>query len=75
MTYLGIYTVLDSQVTAEIRVDKYAAAAGTSSVVGFDHFTLKVSGLAGHESMVLSGFVAEDPTRKISIKAKRRAEI
>ncbi len=75
MTYLGNYTTADGQIFAEVKVDKYATAPSTMSVVGLDHFTLKAGGLASERNLVLSGYVAGDPNRKISITASRCAEL
>jgi hypothetical protein len=45
------------------------------SVVGINDFTLRVTGTPAQNEMLLSGYVVEDPSRKITIKAVRRAEL
>ena len=75
MIYVGNFQVDNGAINSTINVKKYAFAPGMSSVVGFDNFNLKVTGTPHANQMVLSGYVVEDPSRKIEIHAVRRAEL
>lgn len=75
MIYVGGYKVENGMIHANISVKKYANVPGMSSVVGFDDFNLKLTGKPERSSMVLSGYVVEDPSRNITIHAVRRAEL
>ena len=75
MIYIGTFRVENGAIHADISVKKYAHSAGMSSVVGFDNFNLRLTGKPDPNSMVLSGYVVEDPSRKISIRTVRRAEL
>lgn len=75
MIYVGNFRVSNGTIDADINVKKYANVPGMSSVVGFNDFNLKVSGKPDASSMVLAGYVIEDPSRKITIRADRRAEL
>ena len=75
MIYVGSFNVEYGVVHADINVKKYAHVPGMSSVVGMDSFNLKVTGTPAQNEFLLSGFVVEDPSRKITIKATRRAEL
>lgn len=75
MIYVGSFKVEGGQIHATLNVKKYADIPGMVSVVGLNDFNLKVTGMPAHDVMHLSGFVMEDPTRKIAIKATRRAEL
>ena len=75
MIYVGSFKVENGVIHSEINVKKYAHAQGIASVVGLDNFNLKVTGNPAQNEMVLSGHVVGDPTRKITIKAVRRAEL
>jgi hypothetical protein len=75
MIYVGSFKVENGVIHAEINVKKYADVQGMSSVVGLNNFNLKVTGTPAQNEMVLSGHVVEDPARKITIKAVRRAEL
>ena len=74
MIYVGNYKVENGAIHAEINVRKYANVPGMASVVGLDSFNLKVSGTPAQNELLLSGHVVEDPSRKITIRAIRRAE-
>lgn len=75
MIYTGNFKVENGGITSDIRVSKYAKAPGMTSVVGLNDFNLKVTGKPDAKEMVLSGYVVEDPSRKITIRAVRRAEL
>jgi hypothetical protein len=75
MMYTGSYGVQNGTISADIKVEKYASAPGMVSVVGFDKFNLKVTGAPNEKERVLCGLVVEDPARKITIHAIRRAEL
>lgn len=75
MIYIGKFNVENGLINAEMNIKKYANMSGMASVVGFDNFNLKVSGKPDAKTMTLSGFVVEDPSRKITIHAVRRAEL
>lgn len=75
MMYVGSYRVENGSVHSDIHVTRYANTVNLQSVVGFNDFNLKVTGKADSKSMALSGHVVEDPSRKITIKAIRRAEL
>ncbi len=75
MIYVGSYKVENGKLNAKLNVKKYADAPGMSSVVHLDEFNLELSGIPDDVRIVLSGHVVEDPARKISIVAVRRAEL
>lgn len=75
MIYLGSFKVENGVIHSDIGVRKYANAPGITSVVGLNEFNLKVTGKPDPQTMVLSGYVVEDPARKITIRAIRRAEL
>jgi hypothetical protein len=75
MIYVGSFKVENGVIHSDIGVKKYANAPGMTSVVGLNEFNLKVTGKPDPQTMVLSGYVVEDPTRKITIHAVRRAEL
>lgn len=75
MIYVGSFKVENGVIHSEINVRKYAQVQGMASVVGLDSFNLSVIGTPNRDSLVLSGHVVEDPSRKITIKATRRAEL
>ncbi|MGA8864093.1 MAG: GrlR family regulatory protein [Gallionella sp.] len=75
MIYVGSYKVEHGIIHAEIEVRKYTNVPGMVSVVGLDTFNLTVNGPLGQHELLLSGHVVEDPSRKITIKAIRRAEL
>jgi T3SS negative regulator,GrlR len=75
MIYIGNFNVENGVIHANINVKKYADAPNFGSVVGMDNFNLVVTGSPSQSEMLLNGYVVEDPTRKISIKAVRRAEL
>lgn len=73
MMYVGNFKVINDAIQADIHVTRYAN--NNQSVVGLEDFNLKLSGRPDRESMNLSGYVVEDPTRTITIRAIRRAEL
>ena len=75
MMYVGSYRVENGSVYADIHVTRYANTANLQSVVGLDDFNLKITGKVDPRMMALSGHVVEDPSRKITINAVRRAEL
>jgi len=75
MIYVGSFRVENGSIHSEINVKRYAHVPGMSSVVGFDNFNLKVMGKPDQNDMLLSGYVVEDPSRTITIRAVRRAEL
>ena len=75
MIYVGSFRVENGAIHSDINVKKYASVPGMASVVGFDNFNLKVTGKPDPNNMMLSGYVVEDPARKITIQAVRRAEL
>ena len=75
MIYVGSYKIENSTIYSDINVQKYADVPGMASVVGFDKFNLKLTGKLNGNMMVLSGHVLEDPSRTITIRAVRRAEL
>lgn len=75
MIYVGKFKVENGVIYSDINVQKYAHIQSMFSAVGLDHFNLKLTGTPMQNEMVLSGYVVEDPTRKITITAIRRAEL
>jgi hypothetical protein len=75
MIYVGSFHVENGSIHADVNINKYAHSPGMASVVGLDNFTLKLSGKSDLNKMALSGYVVEDPSRKITIHAVRRAEL
>jgi hypothetical protein len=75
MIYVGDFRVENGSIHSKINVRRYARVPGMSSVVGFDNFNLVVTGTPNEKDMLLSGYVVEDPSRKITIHAVRRAEL
>lgn len=75
MIYVGSFRVENGTIDSEINVKKYSHVPGMTPVVGLDNFNLKVTGKPDAKEMLLSGYVVEDPSRKITIKAVRRAEL
>lgn len=75
MTYVGSFKVENNLIHADIAVTKYANTPGMASVVGLNSFNLRVTGKPDQASMTLSGYVVEDPSRKITIRTARRAEL
>ncbi len=75
MIYVGSFKVENGVIHSDINVKKYANVSGMVSVVGINDFTLRVTGTPAQNEMLLSGYVVEDPSRKITIKAVRRAEL
>lgn len=75
MIYVGSFKVENGVIHSEINVKKYAHVQNIISVVGLDDFNLLVTGTPAQNEMALSGYVIEDPARKITIKAIRRAEL
>jgi hypothetical protein len=75
MVYVGKFRVENDFVHADINVTKYAHSSGMASVVGLDKFNLKVAGKPDANNMLLSGYVVEDPSRTITIRTSRRAEL
>ena len=73
--YIGNYSVENGNIKADISVKKYANVQGMVSVVGMNDFSLRVTGIINQNIMTLNGHVIEDPSRKISIVAVRRAEL
>lgn len=75
MIYVGSFKVENGVIHSNINIKKYANVPGMVSVVGFNDFNLEVTGTPAQNEMLLSGYVVEDPSRKITIKAVRRAEL
>lgn len=75
MVYVGSFRVVNDAVHADVNVRKYATSPGMTSVVGLDDFNLKLVGKPDANQMILSGHVVEDPSRKITLRASRRAEL
>lgn len=75
MIYVGSFRVENGAIDADINVKKYANVPGMVSVVGLNDFNLKVTGKPDTQSMTLVGYVVEDPARRITINAVRRAEL
>ena len=75
MIYVGSFRVENGSVHANVNVNKYAHSPGMASVVGLDNFNLELIGKPDPNNMSLSGHVVEDPSRKITIHAVRRAEL
>jgi hypothetical protein len=75
MIYTGSYKIINGIVEADVHVDTYAAVPGMVSSVGFSTFDLKVTGAPANDKLVLSGHVVQDPSRKMTITAIRRAEL
>jgi hypothetical protein len=75
MIYVGSFKADDKVIRFDINVKKYAHVPGMASVVGLDSFNLKVSGTPAREGFLLSGHVVEDPSRTMTIKVTRRAEL
>lgn len=75
MIYVGSFRVENGSIHSDVNVKKYAHSPGMTSVVGLDNFNLKLTGKPDQNNMVLSGYVVEDPSRKITIRAVRRAEL
>lgn len=75
MIYVGNYQVENGLIQSKININNYAHVPGMSSVVNLDSFNLQVTGEIDSKEMVLSGYVVEDSSRKITIKTLRRAEL
>jgi hypothetical protein len=75
MIYTGKYRVVNDVIEADIHVDTFAIQPGMASIVGLPTFDLKVTGPVAHDRVVLSGHVVQDPNRKMTIVAIRRAEL
>lgn len=75
MIYVGSFRVENDSVQADVNVKKYAHSQGMASVVGLDNFNLRLTGKPDANQMVLTGHVVEDPSRKITLRALRRAEL
>ncbi len=71
--YKGKYSRHDPDlVEATVQVAQHSGASN-SSVVGIDHFRLKLTGKIseGETTLTLEGLVEGDPSRKISIKLRK----
>jgi hypothetical protein len=75
MIYTGEYFIRDNDVRAIAHVKRYASPPGIVSAFAFNEFTVRVNGQYDEKCMTLSGLVAEDPRRAISMKLVRRAEL
>jgi len=77
MIYIGNYNIdHDSVVHCKIKVDKFADYPHEmASTLGLDSFNLQVNGKIDPNKIELSGHVVEDPSRKITIHAIRRADL
>ena len=75
MIYIGSYRTQNGIIHADINVKKYAQVPGMASVVVFDNFNLNVTGKPDQNNLVLTGYVVEDRSRTITIRAIRRAEL
>lgn len=75
MLYDGRYTVEDGQVYALIQVSTYAPRGELQSTVGLRAFTLDLKGPLDDNTMDFTGFVTQDPHRKLTVHAQRRAEL
>lgn len=75
MTYIGNYEISKGIVSATIAVKQYSSLSNMTSVVGLNQFTLSVQGNIAQQNMTLTGYVIEDNSKTILIKATRRAEL
>lgn len=75
MLYDGRYTVEDGQIYALIQVSTYAPHGDLQSTVGLSAFTLDLRGPLNDNQIDLTGFVTQDPHRKMIVHAQRRAEL
>jgi T3SS negative regulator,GrlR len=74
-TYTGTLTKENNVLHANIEVSKHWHLPSPSIFGAIDHFNLKLSGNSDPNSLVLSGYVAEDPNQRISIKATHKADL
>jgi hypothetical protein len=75
MIYTGSYRVVNGVIEADVHVDTYAIQSGMASTVGLSTYDLKVTGPVARDRLALSGYVVQDPNRKMTIIAIRRAEL
>ena len=75
MIYTGSFGIVNDTIVSELHVRKYASIRGVGSAVGFNDFHLKLTGKPDPKVMHLTGYVVEDPNRKMTIKATRQAEL
>ena len=75
MIYTGEYRIRENYVRVRAHVKRYTSPPGMVSVFRFNEFTLVVNGKYDEKHMTLSGLVAEDPRRAITMKLVRRAEL
>ena len=75
MIYTGEYDIKENYVRIRTHVKRYTSPPGMASVFGFNEFTLEVNGKYDEQHMTLSGLVAEDPKRAITMTLVRRAEL
>ena len=75
MVYTGNYEIVSGQIQANVHVETHAVYPGIGSTVGLPTFDLKVTGTPARDRIILSGYVVQDPNRKITITAVRRAEV
>ena len=75
MIYTGKYRVVNGMIEADVHVETYATQPHMGSTVGLPTFDLKVTGTPARDRLVLNGYVVQDPNRKMTITAIRRAEL
>lgn len=72
--YLGSYEVADGVIRAEVTARHYAGPP--SSVLGNSEVvTVAAAGRIGHDFFAVDGHLVGDPSRRISIRLTRRAEL
>lgn len=74
MIYRGAYFVEGSEVTGEVRVDKYANIAGMESVFGLDLINIKVRGRVNGDQVELTGTAKEAPGIPFRARLKRLSD-
>lgn len=75
LLYTGRYEVVGNRIAADVRVETYAIVPGANAAAGFQRFSVKVVGPQARDNLFLTGHVVEDPSRTMTIRAVRRAEL
>jgi len=75
MIYTGKFAVVNGQIQADVHVETYATQPNMASTVGLPTFDLKITGTPARNTMVLTGYVVQDPNRKMVLTFTRRAEL
>lgn len=75
MIYVGGYKVENGILRVDVNVQTYAHVQGMQSITGLETFNLVATGTPARDSLLLSGYVVENPSTTMTIKAIRRAEL